>query len=280
MLEKITNIFTKTEMTWKRVIITSVICGIVPGVIMSLSFLDGTSFQQIGISFEFWILAAMFIILNCEKPVEAGLKTFVFFLISQPLIYLVQVPFSYLGWAIFQYYPRWAILTISTLPGGMIAWFTKKNSWLSVLILSVANGILCFELPDFIHTLAHSFPRMLITAVFITWEVVFFVRLLFRENKKRIGAFALALLLLLGSGVLHLKNIHSDNGVYETMIGGNPPFEIVGEISGADVSIDGNTLRVKIDYYGGLPIDIKDADGNIFTVSFSCDADGAKWSME
>ena len=60
---------------------------------------------------------AMYIILNCDSPLEAGKKTFIFFLISQPLIYLVQVPFSWLHWAIFVYYPTWGILTLFTFPG-------------------------------------------------------------------------------------------------------------------------------------------------------------------
>ena len=85
-------------MSWKLVIILSVICGVIPGLLMVPEQLSGTSFQMPGISFEFWICAGLFISLNCNKPLDAGLKVFVFFLISQPLIYLVQVPFSLLGW--------------------------------------------------------------------------------------------------------------------------------------------------------------------------------------
>ena len=64
------------------------------------SFLADTSLQDPGIYLEAWFVLALFVILNCGSALEAGKKCFVFFLISQPLIYLVQVPFAFLGWGI------------------------------------------------------------------------------------------------------------------------------------------------------------------------------------
>ena len=63
-----------------------------------------TSFSDITVSFEVWILFGIFIIMNSKSPVDSAFKCFVFFLISQPLIYLIQVPFSNLRWQIFVYY--------------------------------------------------------------------------------------------------------------------------------------------------------------------------------
>lgn len=189
MLEKL---FFKTKMSWRLVLIFALCCGIAVGLLMIPDFLDETSFQAPGVYLEFWIAAALFIILNCDKPVEAGLKVFVFFLISQPLIYLVQVPFSWRHWQLFEYYPRWAVLTLLTLPGGMIAWFTKKGNWLSMLILSAANALLCVELVYFVNRTIVSFPHYLLTDLFIIAEITGFTLLILKKKPLRLAAFLLA----------------------------------------------------------------------------------------
>ena len=53
-----------------------------------------TSFRDIAIKFECWILFGIIIICNSKNPKDSALKCFVFFLISQPLVYLIQVPLS------------------------------------------------------------------------------------------------------------------------------------------------------------------------------------------
>ena len=186
------KIFGGIEMTWKRVLILSAVCGVIPGILMIPDWLKNTSFQNPGITFEFWILMALFIILNCKKPWEAAVKTFVFFLISQPLIYLVQVPFFINHWKIFDYYPRWFIITLLTLPGAFIGWYVKKGNLLSVLLLSVLNAILCMELPGTVNSMLRYFPKMTVAAVFILAEIVIFTFCLIREKKLRILAFVIA----------------------------------------------------------------------------------------
>ena len=59
-----------------------------------------TSFADISTTFEWWILFGTIIIMNSKSNLDSALKCIVFFLISQPLVYLVQVPFSDLGWGI------------------------------------------------------------------------------------------------------------------------------------------------------------------------------------
>ncbi len=82
------------------------------------------------------IFFAVIIMSNCKKPLESALKTFAFFLISQPLIYLLQVPFSPMGWGLFSYYPYWFYWTLATFPMAFVGWFIQKKNWLSVLIFS------------------------------------------------------------------------------------------------------------------------------------------------
>lgn len=76
---------------------------------------------------EAWIFFAVIIMANCKKPLESALKTFVFFLISQPLIYLFQVPFSWMGCELFKFYFYWFKVTLCTFPGAFIGWFITKR---------------------------------------------------------------------------------------------------------------------------------------------------------
>lgn len=140
----IKKLFGEINMTWKKVIIYAIAAGVYTA-LMAILVPDWCSFHDIAVTEEGWILLALVVITNCEKPLEAALKTFVFFLISQPLVYLIQVPFSYMGWGLFGYYRYWFMITLLTFPGAFIAWYIKKDNILSGIILSVALVMLCFH---------------------------------------------------------------------------------------------------------------------------------------
>lgn len=195
-MNKLKKIFFEVNLTWPKVILYSVICGVITGVIALIDVLDRTSIHNIAVCFEMWIFLAMFIILNSKKPLEAGLKTFVFFLISQPLCYLVQVPFYRGGFQIFMYYPYWAKLTLLTFPGAMIAWFVKKENILSIIILSVAIFLLDMELCMHFSTLIKSFPYQLLAVGFIIFEIIAFISMIFKNKKKRNIVYIITLILL------------------------------------------------------------------------------------
>ncbi|MBR6472750.1 MAG: hypothetical protein IKS99_03340, partial [Firmicutes bacterium] len=105
-------------LTWPKIIIFAILIGIYTGLIAQLPQARDTSFADISITFEWWVLFGTIIIMNSKSNIDSALKCFVFFLISQPLVYLVQVPFSHLGWEIFQYYPGWFKWTLLTIPMG------------------------------------------------------------------------------------------------------------------------------------------------------------------
>ena len=194
------------DMSWKKVIFLAVVCGVTTGLLLCLPFIEGTSFENIGVCMEAWIALALLVILNSEKPVEAGLKTFVFFLISQPLIYLIQVPFSWMHWEIFMYYKRWFIITLLTLPGGMIAWFTKKGNTLSMLILAVADAILMFmEFPMHLYSLIHHFPHQMIALAFILASSCFYTLHLLKKKELRVMSFILKALFLAAGLVYYMR---------------------------------------------------------------------------
>lgn len=89
-MKKISAAFGGLPMTWPIVCGFAVIIGIYVGVINQIPILHDTSFQDVAVTLEWWVLFAVLIVSNCKSAREAGLKCLVFFLISQPVIYLVS----------------------------------------------------------------------------------------------------------------------------------------------------------------------------------------------
>ena len=98
------KIFGKINLTWKRIIISAIVIGTSVGLLNSVSFLYDTTITDIATLFDFWIFCGIFIIMNSKSNKDSALKCFVFFLISQPLIYLCEVPLNDMGWNLFIYY--------------------------------------------------------------------------------------------------------------------------------------------------------------------------------
>ena len=195
----LSKLFGGIRMTWKRLIIFAVISGVITGLI-ALLIPDNNSIHQIAVTFEAWIVLAIIVVVNCEKPAEAALKTFVYFLISQPLVYLVQVPFNRLGFGLFRYYwPYWFIWTAATLPGAFIAWYIKKENLLSGLILSVALAMLIWIGTGYLKTMIGSFPRYLLAMLFCYGAVPVLILYILRRKPERLLAAGIALLVLAAS---------------------------------------------------------------------------------
>lgn len=191
--------FIEYKMSYKKVILFSIITAFITALILVVPFLNKTSLGNMGVYIESWILFALIIIMNCDKPIEASLKTFIFFLISQPLIYLLQVPFSYLHWQIFMFYPRWFIITLLTLPGAYIAWFVKKDNVLSAIILSVATSLLIIQGFDFLKSSINHFPNNLLSCLFCFGLVIWFNLSLLKNRINKIIAFLIDILAIVFS---------------------------------------------------------------------------------
>ncbi len=189
MLKKI---FGGIRMTWPRLILFAVISGLITGLI-ALWVPEGSSFRQIAVTLEAWIVLAIIVVVNCEKPLEAACKTFVYFLISQPLVYLVQVPFSRMGWSLFgYYYPYWFYWTIATFPGAFIAWFIKRDDLIGALILFVALVGLILIGTDYLKQLLERFPRYLISTVFCFGMVPVLIIAILHQKNPRLTASVLS----------------------------------------------------------------------------------------
>jgi len=91
-MKNLKRMFGGIDLTWKKLIIFAVIAGVYTAVMAILPFTENTSFEDITISFEVWILFGILIITNSRSPKDSAMKCFVFFLISQPIVYLLQVP--------------------------------------------------------------------------------------------------------------------------------------------------------------------------------------------
>ena len=158
-------IFGGLNITWPKLIIISVILGVYTAIVAML-VPDGNSFHDIAVTVEWWILPAMLIILNSKKPLEAAQKTFVFFLVSQPLVYLVQVPFSYMGWGLFGYYKYWFVLTLLTFPAAFLVWYVKKDKWYSGIILSLVTIVLIYMGTGYAKNIITNFPNHLLSIIY------------------------------------------------------------------------------------------------------------------
>lgn len=172
------------NMTWAKTIVFALVCGVATGIIMQVPALENTSIRNMGVTMEFWIFAGMIVALNCKKWWEAGLKTFVFFLISQPLVYLVM-------WPVYQcfplnYYMYWFYWTLASFACGCAAWYIKKGNVISVIILLAVCGLLCFHGADFLYKTLVNGQHQLLAALFCFAQVVLYLVALLPTTAKKL----------------------------------------------------------------------------------------------
>ena len=195
-----TKRFGGINMTWPRVILGAAAAGVVTAR-AAMYVPEGNSFREIAVSLEAWVLFAILILVNCEKPLEAAVKTFVFFLISQPLVYLLQVPFSRMGWGLFGYYRYWFILTLLTLPGAFLGWYIKKDTVWSGAILSVMLFLLAWLGVSYARDAVKHFPNHVISALFCFGQIGLYFFGILKSKRSRLAAGALTALALIGYGL-------------------------------------------------------------------------------
>ncbi len=196
------RLFGNLKMSWLTVVLFAVAAGVYTGAIMLVQPLKGTSFQDIGIMHEWWVIFAVIVVVNCRKSWEAALKCFVFFLISQPLVFAVEVLFGpmTLNQALNYYLPVWLPATFLTLPGGFIAFFCKKQNLSGAIVLGLGNTIqMCLGVS---YTLAavHHFPYHLLSAI-VCFGSAFLMSFRIQE-KNRYRLISLLVPVLLTAGVV------------------------------------------------------------------------------
>lgn len=184
------KVFGEIKITWPKLIIMAVIIGIYTAIMAMLPFMKDTSFSDLAATFEVWILFGIFIIMNSETAKESALKCFVFFLISQPIVYLIQDLIN--GSQLFvTYYRNWVLWTIACLPMGYIGHYMKKDKWWGLIILLPIMGFLGIHLNGFLAQLFFSFPRHLLTVLFCIVSLIIYPIAIFKDKKIRITGAAI-----------------------------------------------------------------------------------------
>lgn len=196
-MEKIKKIFGGIDLTWKKLIIFAIIAGVYTAIMAILPIAKDTSFSDLTITLEVWILFGIFIIMNSKSSKDSALKCFVFFLISQPLVYLIQVPFSWQGWNLFQYYKYWFMWTILTIPMGFIGYYMKKDKWWGLLILTPILIMLGEALGRYISFTMFSFPRHILTAIFCAATLIIYPLVIFNNKNIRITGTIISSLIII-----------------------------------------------------------------------------------
>ena len=253
------------NLTWPGIILYAVGAAVLTTVFLVLPIFHGTSFVRMGETLEAWIFFAVIIIANAKSPLDSALKTFVFFLISQPLIYLLQVPFSWQGWGLFQYYKYWFILTLCTFPAAYIGWYIKKKNGLSLLILMLVLILLAYLCEDGLKHVIHQFPSLLIMVVFCVLQVFLYLYTFTEKaSQKIIGALVpaavIAVMLLLPKNVdFSSSQFLPDNPVL------TENAEVTVDNTGiADISVSGtgedSTVLIQAHAYGDTSFTIIDGD--------------------
>ena len=212
------KMFGGIRMTWRTLILFAILSGIVTGLI-ALLVPDGNSLRQIAVTFEAWIVLAILVVVNCEKPMEAACKTFVYFLISQPLVYLVQVPFNSMGFGLFQYYyPYWFYWTLATFPGAFLAWHIRRDDGIAAVILSVALAMLVLLGTGYLRDLIRQPPKFLLSTLFCYVSVPLLILCILHKRNPRLIASGIAVLALAVCLFLQFR-AGSDANAYGTSFG-------------------------------------------------------------
>ena len=222
------KLFGGIDLTWKKLIIFAILAGVYTAIMALLPITANTSFRDIAVYLDWWILFGIIIICNSKSPLDSAFKCFVFFLISQPLIYLIQVPFSSLGWQLFGYYRYWFCWTIACFPMGFIGYYIKKKNILSVLILSPMIIVLVFQGLSYLNSATTNFPHHLLSGIFCFVLIVIISINIFDNKKLRILllgiALIIAILILIIQGGIAVKRFETYRNLDEFNI------SLVGEI--------------------------------------------------
>ena len=215
--EKLKKLFGGVDLTWPKLLIFAVAAGVYTAVMAIIPALQYTSFHTIVATLEVWIFFGIFIIMNSKSAKDSALKCFVFFLISQPLIYLLQVPFSWQGWNLFQYYKFWFVLTVLCLPMGYVGYYMKKGNWWGFLILLPMILLTAYSYFGYFSDMQFSFPRYTLIVLFCALAMFVYPLGIFENKKIRLTGVILAAVLTVGCAVLCL----ADPPVYHTQVLGS-----------------------------------------------------------
>ena len=198
VMQAIQKLFGGIRIPWKFLLPFAVIIGVYTGMVLTVPAFEDTSIRDIGVGFEWWIFFAMVIISNSETPKESAIKTFIFFLISQPIVFLVQP--NGIG-LLQQYYFDWFIYTLFTFPMAWVGWYTSKEKLYAPCILSFVLIYLTN------HVISYVKQHHVFSAVFCIVLFIVLILAIMKNRKLRIIATILGITLgLLARLIPYLLN--------------------------------------------------------------------------
>lgn len=196
MLTKIKKSVLQLSMRWSHVVVMAILSGVITGILAQTSFLADTSFTDITVTYEWWVLFAMLIIVNQKHWIEAVFKVLVFFLISQTLVFVVE-------WLLvkefyFAYWYRWMEMSLLTAPGALLVWFGyKKGGVLGNMILALPISLLCFVGITYCILFVQNPPFHVLTIVFCFSQALFWLYALREKSNDRLFCFVFTVLLVI-----------------------------------------------------------------------------------
>lgn len=215
-MEKIKKLFGGIDLSWKKLIIFAIIAAVYTATMAIIPITKDTSFRDIAATFEWWILFGIIIICNSKSKLDSALKCFVFFLISQPLIYLLQVPFSWQGWHLFSYYKYWFIWTLLTIPMGYIGYYIKKDNIFSAIILLPMLVLLSLTGLSYFKSAYQNFPHHLLSGIFCFTAITLIILGVLNNKKNIIASFIIIITFTIGYFLISNGILFDTFKTYET----------------------------------------------------------------
>ena len=184
------------NLTWPKLIIMSIIMGVYTAIMAMLNIAKDTSFSDLAVTFEVWVFFGIFIIMNSKSAKDSAFKCFIFFLISQPLVYLVQDVINNSN-LFLTYYRYWFYWTIATIPMAFIGYYMKKDKWWGLLILIPMLLLVAEECAGYLSRTMFSFPRHLLTTIFCIISLIIYPLGIFKNKIAKIGGLIISGLLII-----------------------------------------------------------------------------------
>lgn len=270
--------FISGDMKWSSVLLLALASAVLTSVFLLVPYFRGTSFERMGVHAEAWIPFAVWIMARCRRPSGAACRVFVFFLVSQPLIYLIQVPFSAAGWRLFGYYRYWFLLTLLTFPAAWVGWYLNRKDLVSLLILAPVLAFLAYTAFDAGSACLRRFPRLLITVLLCLAQIVFYVYAFLPARIHRVIAFLTALgVILVCAFAVPQVNLTSSE-----MLPGAPSLSSGAAVTVSDPSVAEVTIQdpeegiisVRARKYGTVFLTVRDGEQESLYELEICDDHG------
>ena len=195
------KLFGGINLTWPKLIVLAIIIGVYAAVMAMIPAARDTSFSDITVTFEVWIFFGIFIIMNSKSAKDSALKCFIFFLISQPIVYLVQDVINHSN-LFFTYYRLWVGWTVACLPMGFVGYYMKKDKIWGLIILTPMLMFLGYFLSIYIAKTVFSFPRHILTVIFCVSTLVIYPLFIFKNKINRIIGVVVSILVIIASCIL------------------------------------------------------------------------------